>query len=322
MELNHDGLLQAYRSMRTIREFENRISKEFAAGTVPGFTHLYLGQEAVAVGVCMHLDDNDSIASTHRGHGHCIAKGCDVKEMALELFCKRDGICKGKGGSMHIADISKGMLGANAIVGAGAPLALGAALTNKTLGKKNVAVAFCGDGATNQGTVFESMNFAVVLKLPLIFAIENNGYGEHTGISYHLGSKDISSRTEGFGIPTATVDGTDFFAVYEAMGEAVKRAHAGEGPSAIEAIAPRWHGHFEGDPQTYRNLDEIKELKANKDPLVLFRDKVLQDGSLTAEELDEIDKEVLALINEAVEAAKVADDPLPEDLTTDVYVSY
>src|SRR5690606_343250 len=150
--------------------------KEFAAGTVPGFTHLYLGQEAVATGVCMHLGDSDHISSTHRGHGHCIAKGCDVRGMALELWCKRHGLCKGKGGSMHIADLSRGMLGANAIVGAGAPLALGAALTARTLGRPDVAVAFGGDGATNQGTVFEALNFAVVLRLPVVFAIENNGY--------------------------------------------------------------------------------------------------------------------------------------------------
>jgi acetoin:2,6-dichlorophenolindophenol oxidoreductase subunit alpha len=322
VELSHSELIRAYRTMRTIREFESRISREFEAGTVPGFTHLYLGQEAVATGVCMHLTDDDYISSTHRGHGHCIAKGCDVRKMALELWCKRDGLCKGKGGSMHIADVSKGMLGANAIVGAGAPLALGAALTAKTLGKPNVSVTFGGDGATNQGTVFESMNFAVVLKLPVIFAVENNGYGEHTGIEYHLGAKDIASRAAGFGMPAVMVDGTDFFAVYEAMGEAAARARAGGGPTTIECIAPRWRGHFEGDAQAYRNLDEIKELKEKKDCLKRFRKRVTKDKSVAATELDAVDREVLELIELAVEAAKVAPPPEPADLLTDVYVSY
>lgn len=322
MELSQADLLKAYRIMRTIREFESRIAVEFEAGTVPGFTHLYLGQEAIATGVCMHLDDKDAISSTHRGHGHCIAKGCDVKKMMLELYCKRDGICKGKGGSMHIADINKGMLGANAIVGAGVPLAVGAALTAKTLGKGNVAVAFGGDGSSNQGTVFESMNFAVVLKLPLIFAVENNGYGEHTGIAYHLGAKDLVTRSAAFGMPAVEVDGTDFFAVYDAMGEAVARARAGAGPSTVVSVAARWRGHFEGDPQTYRDLSEIKELRENKDCLKKFRERVLGEGTLPAEQLDTIDKEVLELIETAVKEAKAAADPLPEDLTTDVYISY
>ncbi|OGT82194.1 MAG: ABC transporter substrate-binding protein, partial [Gammaproteobacteria bacterium RIFCSPLOWO2_12_FULL_52_10] len=260
--------------------------------------------------------------STHRGHGHCIAKGCDVREMMLELYCKRDGICKGKGGSMHIADIKKGMLGANAIVGAGAPLAVGAALTAKTLGTTNIAVAFGGDGATNQGTVFESMNFAVVLKLPVIFAVENNGYGEHTGISYHLGCGDIAARSAAFGMPAVKVDGTDFFAVYEAMGVAVARARSGGGPSTIEMEAPRWRGHFEGDPQLYRNMDEVKELRENRDPLKIFRARVLKDKMLTDAEMDKIDAEVLALIERSVAEAKIAPDPRPEDLTTDVYINY
>ena len=322
MDISHDVLLKAYRTMKTIREFESRVAREFEAGTVPGFTHLYLGQEAVATGICAHLTEKDAISSTHRGHGHCIAKGCDVREMMLELYCKRDGICKGKGGSMHIADISKGMLGANAIVGAGAPLAVGAALAAKTLGTNNIAVAFGGDGATNQGTVFESMNFAVVLKLPLIFAVENNGYGEHTGIDYHLGSGDITARTAAFGMPAVKVDGTDFFAVYEAMGEATARARSGGGPSAIEMDAPRWRGHFEGDPQLYRNLDELKELREKRDCLKKFRERVLNDKTMTAEELDAIDKEVMDLIDQSVAEAKAAPDPLPEDLTTDVYINY
>jgi len=322
MNISHDVLLKAYRTMKTIREFESRIAREFEAGTVPGFTHLYLGQEAVATGVCAHLTDKDAISSTHRGHGHCIAKGCDVREMMLELYCKRDGICKGKGGSMHIADIKKGMLGANAIVGAGAPLAVGAALAAKTLGTRNIAVAFGGDGATNQGTVFESMNFAVVLKLPVIFAVENNGYGEHTGISYHLGSGDIAARSAAFGMPAVKVDGTDFFAVYEAAGEAIARARDGGGPSTVEMEAPRWRGHFEGDPQLYRNMDEVKYLREKRDCVKKFRERVLAEKTMTAGELDTIDKEVLDLIERSVAEAKTAPEPRPEDLTTDVYINY
>ena len=192
-------LLKSYRVMKSIRDFEMRISKEFALGTVPGMTHLYVGQEAVAAGICADLTELDYIASTHRGHGHCIAKGCDIRGMAMELFRKAEGLCKGKGGSMHIADVSKGMLGANAIVGGASPLACGAALSAKTLGRKNVGVAFVGDGATNQGTTFESMNYAIVLKLPMIFAIENNGFGEHTGIDYAVGA-DITERAAAFGM--------------------------------------------------------------------------------------------------------------------------
>ncbi len=322
MALDKNELIRAYRTMKTIREFETRIAREFEAGTLPGFTHLYLGQEAIATGVCMHLTDADFISSTHRGHGHCIAKGCDVRKMMLELYCKRDGLCHGKGGSMHIADLSKGMLGANAVVGAGAPLAAGAALTAKTLGTGNVAVAFGGDGSLNTGAVFETMNFAVVLKLPLIFAIENNGYGEHTGIEYHLGSKDIASRTAAFGMPVVVVDGTDFFAVYDAMAEAVSHARAGNGPYAIEAIAPRWRGHFEGDPQTYRSPEEIKEAREKKDAVKNFRARVLSDQTLDETTLDGIDREVLDLIEASVTESKAAEAPRPEDLTTDVYVSY
>jgi pyruvate dehydrogenase E1 component alpha subunit len=223
---------------------------------------------------------------------------------------------------MHIADLSKGMLGANAVVGAGAPLAAGAALTAKTLGNGHVAVAFGGDGSLNTGSVFETMNFAVVLKLPLIFAIENNGYGEHTGIKYHLGSKDISSRTAGFGMPVVVIDGTDFFAVHDAMVQALKHVHAGNGPYAIEAIAPRWRGHFEGDPQTYRSPEEIKDVRENQDAVRNFRERVIREQTLDEATLNSIDEEVMALIEDSVTEAKAAEAPRPEDLTTDVYVSY
>src|SRR6266404_2778645 len=191
MQLSREELVRAYRSMVTIRRFEDRVQEEFSAGNIPGFVHLYAGEEASAVGMCMHLTDRDRIASTHRGHGHCIAKGCDTEAMMSELFAKAGGLCGGKGGSMHIADLDRGMLGANGIVGGGPPLVVGAALTAKTLGRGTVAVSFTGDGGSNQGTTFEAMNMAVVLKLPAIFVFENNQYGEGTGVDYAVGSHDI-----------------------------------------------------------------------------------------------------------------------------------
>ena len=201
MQLSHESLIKAYRSMATIRQFEERVQEEFSKGNIPGFVHLYAGQEASAVGVCSHLGPGDHIASTHRGHGHSIAKGCDVTGMMLELFAKDGGLCGGKGGSMHIADLDQGMLGANGIVGGGPPLVVGAALTAKTLKTGNVAISFTGDGGSNQGTTFEAMNMAVVLRLPAIFVFENNGYGEYTGASYAVGSHDIAGRAAGFGLP-------------------------------------------------------------------------------------------------------------------------
>lgn len=239
MSLSKSELLKAYRKMREIRVFEERLHQENTTGDIPGFIHLYCGEEAIAVGVCENLKDTDYIGSTHRGHGHCIAKGCDIHGMMAEIFGKDSGLCRGKGGSMHIADLSKGMLGANAIVGGAPPLAIGAALTAKTLGNGGVAVSFTGDGGSNQGLVFEAMNMAVVLQLPVIFMFENNGFGEATGHDYAVGGRNITQRAAGFGMPAVKVDGTDFFAVYEAVSEAVERARNGGGPTAIEAIAHR-----------------------------------------------------------------------------------
>jgi len=322
MQLSRDDLLEAYRTMSIIREFEERVHLLFADGKIPGFVHLYAGQEAIATGVCRRLTDQDHIGSTHRGHGHCIAKGCDVDGMMLELFGRRDGLCSGKGGSMHIADLDKGMLGANAIVGGSPPLAIGAALRHKTLGEPNVAVAFSGDGASNQGTVFEAMNMAVVLNLPCIFVFENNGYGEGTGADYAVGSRDVAGRAAGFGMPAVKVDGADFFAVEQAAGEAIERARAGKGPSAIEAQITRFYGHFEGDPQLYRAPDEVENLRATRDCLKLFRARVTEAGLLEHTVLDEVDADVTSLIDQAVAAAEGGTPPAPDALMTDVYVSY
>ncbi len=258
LQLSRDDLLDAYRRMRLIREFEERVHDEFSAGNIPGFVHLYAGEEASGVGVCLHLDDRDAIASTHRGHGHCIAKGCDIDGMMHEIFGRKDGLCGGKGGSMHIADLSKGMLGANGIVGAGAPLVCGAALAAKTLKTGGVGVCFYGDGASNQGAVLESYNLAKIWNLPMVFVAEDNGYAESTSSSWSVGGSQVG-RGNGFGIPSREVDGQDFFAVYEAAGEAIERARAGEGPSLLHMKLTRFFGHFEGDAMTYRADDEIAQ---------------------------------------------------------------
>jgi len=317
-----EELLYAYRIMRTIRVFETRVGQEFEKGTIPGFTHLYSAQEAIATAVCMNLLDTDYIGSTHRGHGHSIAKGCDVKGMVAELMGKATGLCKGKGGSMHVADLSKGMLGANGIVGGSAPLCVGAGLSAKTRGTRGVAVSFIGDGGSNEGVVFESMNLAVVLKLPVLFMYENNGYGEATGFSYAVGSGDIAGRAAAFGMPAEKVDGTDFFAVHESVKRAVERARDGGGPSAIEAMTTRFGGHFVGDPQLYRAKGEVEKQRQEMDCLVFFVDRVLQQKAITRKALEDIDAEVESLMEEAVQEALAAPYPAPEELFTDVYKTY
>jgi pyruvate dehydrogenase E1 component alpha subunit len=315
-------LLRAYRTMRTIRTFEERVVREFEGGNIPGFVHTYDAQEAIGTAVCMHLSDEDHIGSTHRGHGHSIAKGCDVKRMMQELMGRSTGLCRGKGGSMHIADISKGMLGANGIVGGAPPLAVGAALSAKTLKNRRVAVAFTGDGASNEGTVFESLNLAVVLKLPVIFVFENNGYGEATAVNYAVGSGDIAARTAAFGMPAEKVDGADFFAVYNCAAKAVARARDGGGPSAIEAVITRYGGHFVGDPQLYRAKDEVPRLRREMDCLKNFRARVRGAEWLDEAELNAIDADVAALIEAAVAEGLAAPHPVPADLYTDVYNAY
>jgi TPP-dependent pyruvate/acetoin dehydrogenase alpha subunit len=320
--LDRTRTLHAYRQMRLIRDFEERLHVEIATGDIPGFTHLYAGQEAVAVGVCEQLGDADYIVSTHRGHGHCIAKGCDVLGMMKEIYGRQDGLCHGKGGSMHIADMTKGMLGANAIVGGGPPIAVGAAIACKLRGNRNVSVAFGGDGSANQGTVFEAMNMAVVLKVPAIFILENNGYSEHTGASYAVGSNDLAGRSRAFGMPAECVDGADFHAVFDAMGRAVAHARSGGGPSTIETTITRFYGHFEGDPQNYRAKDEVAKLRVSMDCLKRFRARVAADGSVAAAELDAIDAEVSALIERAVVEAKASPPPAPAALYSDVYINY
>jgi pyruvate dehydrogenase E1 component alpha subunit len=321
-QLTADQLLHAYQVMRTIRVFEERLHVEFATGEIPGFVHLYAGEEASAAGVMAHLGDDDCIASNHRGHGHCIAKGVDVYGMMAEIYGKKTGVCQGKGGSMHIADFEKGMLGANGIVGAGAPLIVGAALAAKLKGTDSVAVVFFGDGGSNEGAVFEAMNMASVWNLPCLFIAENNGYAEATASNWSVACDHIADRAAGFGMPGVTVDGFDFFAVHEAAGAAVERARAGEGPSLIEVKLTRYYGHFEGDAQTYRAPDEVKHFREHNDCLMQFRERTLRAGRVQASQLGQIDSEVDLLIENAVRKAKSDPKPSAADLLSDVYVSY
>ncbi|MFC6276544.1 thiamine pyrophosphate-dependent dehydrogenase E1 component subunit alpha [Psittacicella hinzii] len=322
LHLPKDKLLAVYRKMRTIREFEDRLHLDFARGEIPGFVHLYAGEEAVAVGVCEHLQDEDRIASTHRGHGHCIAKGVDVIGMMKEIYGRYDGVCHGKGGSMHIADLSKGMMGANGILGAGAPLVCGAALAAKIRKNGAVAVTFCGDGAANQGTVLESLNLAAIWQLPVIFVIENNGYAESTSRCYATAVEDYVKRAEGFAVPAVSVDGNDFFAVHQAVGQMIEAARAGKGPALIECRTNRFYGHFEGDAQTYRAPGEVEKLRAEHDCLQHFAQKVIAEGLVSEQELATVDQEVKDLIASSVEQAKAAPQPAVSELLTDVYVNY
>lgn len=320
--LSKEDLLSAYRTMRTIREFEERLHVEFARGDIPGFVHLYAGEEACATGIMMHLTDIDRIASTHRGHGHCIAKGVDVDAMMAEIYGKATGCCHGKGGSMHIAELEKGMMGANGILGAGAPLICGAGLAAKFRGDGGIGITFFGDGAANQGTVLESMNLAAVWNLPVLFVVENNGYAESTSVEYATAVDSYVDRATGFGLPGVSVDGTDFFAVYEAAGEMIRRARTGGGPALLECKTIRFFGHFEGDAQTYKAKGENEHNRATRDCLELFARRVTGAGVVSEGEIVAIDREVIQRIEDAVSAAKAAPLPAPRELTTDVYVSY
>jgi len=321
VEIRKEKLLWMYERMKLIRTFEDRVADLFGQGKLPGFVHLYAGEEAIAVGVIAHLTDRDRITSTHRGHGHCIAKGVDVKEMMAELYGKTTGSCKGRGGSMHIADMNKGMLGACGIVGAGGPLACGSGLTAKVLGTDEVTVCFLGDGASEQGTIHESMNLAGIWKLPVIFICENNMYAESTPSSYHCAAGEICARAAGYNIPGLAIDGTDVFAVYEASEDAVSRARRGEGPSLIEARAFRYYGHFVGDAQTYKTEKEVENYKV-RDPITTFRKRVLDHHLISEPELEKIDDWAKEAVEESVRYAEESPYPVPEDCLKDVYTSY
>jgi len=315
-------LLKVYRQMRTIRSFEEKLHELVSVGKIGGFMHLYAGQEAIAVGVCSQLRDDDLVGSTHRGHGHCIAKGVDVKAMMAELFGRATGTNRGKGGSMHIADVEKGMLGANGIVGGGIPLVTGAALTAQVLARNNVAVSFFGDGATNQGQFHESLTMASNWKLPVVYVCENNGFGEFTPTEFVVPVKDIADRATSYAMRSAIADGMDFFDVYEKASEAIDLARKGEGPTLLECKTYRFYGHYVGDQTPYRNKEEAEEWIQNRDPLDIFESKASEAGIVEPDDLRRIDGEVAALLNEAVLEAEAAPLPSVDDVLTDVYVSY
>ena len=321
-QLDAEQLLYMYRTMVKIREFEEAAGRLAEQAKIPGAVHLYAGEEAVAVGVCANLDPEDTITSTHRGHGHSIAKGVDLNAMMAEIFGKASGVCKGKGGSMHIADIEKGMLGANGIVGASVPLAVGAALSATYFGTDAVGVAFFGDGATSQGVVHESMNLAAIWRLPVIFACENNHYAESTPVEYAVAGSDIADRAAGYGIPGVVVDGMDVFAVYEAAGEAVRRARAGEGPTLLELKTYRYHGHYHADEPLKYRLKEEEDLWKKRDPIPNFERRVLEQKLIPATTLEAIRTKIEAEIEAAVKFALASPLPPIDELYTDVYVNY
>ncbi len=318
MAIEKGKLIDMYRRMVRIRVFEERVRKEFAAGNIGGFVHLYSGEEATAVGACANLTDADYITSTHRGHGHLIAKGGKTDKMMAELYAKKTGYNKGKGGSMHIADVEIGILGANGIVGGGIPIAGGAALSAQTRGTDQVAVCFLGDGASNTSRFHEGINLAACWKLPVVYVIENNQYAESTRIVETCRLTNVADRAIAYGIPGVTVDGNDVLAVYEAVAEAVGRARKGEGPSIVECKTYRHHGHYEGDTMTYRTDKEVEEWK-KRDPIVRFRNKLGEMGVLSKEGADKIDQEINEEIEQAVKFAEESPLPAPEEALEDVY---
>jgi acetoin:2,6-dichlorophenolindophenol oxidoreductase subunit alpha len=322
MNLPANQLVEMYRKMVTIRLFEEKIIDLYARGLVPGLAHLYVGEEAIAVGVCANLGDEDYITSTHRGHGHVIAKGAELKYMMAELFGKKTGYCKGKGGSMHIADVAIGILGANGIAGGGLPIAIGAGLSAKMRKTDQVTACFFGDASSNHGTFHESLNFAAVHRLPVIFVCENNTYGISVSQKQHQAIKDISIRAAAYSMPGVTIDGNDVMAVYETTGKAIKRARAGEGPTLIEAKTYRWRGHHEGDPnqgKRYRTMEEIQEWM-KKCPIKRFEGKLVSEKILTQPKIKKIWEGVQKEIDDSVEFANQSPFPQPQDLYEDVYV--
>ncbi len=314
--------VELYRVMRTIRAFEERATILFGENKIWGTIHSYAGEEAIAAGVCAHLRDDDWITSTHRGHGHCIAKRADLGRMFAELLGRETGYCRGRGGSMHIADTSKGNLGANGIVGGGIPIATGAALTAKQLGTDQVAVSFFGDGAANQGTFHESLNLAAIWKLPAIYVCENNQYAESLPVKRAFAVDDIARRADGYGMPGVRVDGRDVRAVHAVAGEAVARARSGKGPTLVVADSYRHEGHYYGDPRKYQSKEEIEGWKAQFDPIADARTWIAAEKLATPHELDAIDREVTDEIERAVAWAESGPLASPIRLPEDVYASY
>jgi len=318
LNLSKEKHVEMLRKMLEIRFFEEKVFELYAQNLVPGTIHLYAGEEAVAVGVCSNLRKDDYITSTHRGHGHCIAKGADLKRTMAEILGKKTGYCKGKGGSMHIADFSIGMLGATAVVGAGIPIAVGAGLSIKLRRTDQVVACFFGEGASNQGTFHEGINMASIWKLPVIFVCENNLYAMGTRQSIVMNIENIADRAVAYGIPGGVVDGNDVFAVYEAAEKAVERARKGEGPTLIECKTYRHKGHSRVDPARYRPKEEVEEWLA-KDPIKRFKEKLMHARILNEAEIQHIEREVSVEIEEAVKFAIESPFPEPEEAVEDVY---
>ncbi len=321
MKISEDRLLAIYRTMVRIRLFETKVGELFAANQIPGFVHLSIGQEGSSVGACSALRPDDYITSTHRGHGHMIAKGADIRRMMAELFGKRDGCCKGKGGSMHIADFGIGVLGANGVVAGGFPIAVGAGLSAKLRGTDQVTLCFFGDGASNRGPFHEALNMASIWKLPVIFMCENNQYASTTSASYSLSVTEVSTRAAGYGMPGLTVPGSDVLKVFSSVTKAVKRARKGEGPSLVEAKTYRYKGHFEGDPQRYRSSEEVEKAKEN-DPLDRFKNYLSQKGFISTRKERALAKEIEKEIEEAVSFAETSPFPDPEEALEDLYINF
>ena len=319
MAIEKGKLINMFKKMLQIRRFEEAVYMGFEAGEIPGFVHTYIGEEAVAVGACAALRADDYISSTHRGHGHLIAKGAKIDRMMAEIYGKKTGYCKGKGGSMHIADVGIGILGANGIVGAGIPIATGAALSATMRGTDQVAIAFFGDGASNTTRFHEGINLGAIWKLPVIYLCENNLYGEYTPSYQTLPIKNVADRAVAYGIPGEVVDGNDVEAVYEAVAKAAARARKGEGPTLIECETYRFRAHDEGEPQLYRTKEEIEE-HMKDDPIPRFRKKLIKTGVLTEKEADEIDQEIVKERDNAVKFAKESPSPEPEETLKDVFV--
>ena len=320
VKLTDNILKDMHRRMVRIRRFEETAGKMMENGKIPGALHLYVGEEAVASGVMVHLSDQDQITSTHRGHGHLIAKGGAFDRMFAELYGKSTGYCKGKGGSMHISNMEIGMLGANGIVGGGPPIAMGAAFSNKFRKTKNVVCCFFGDGASNEGSFHEAANMAGLYKLPVVFVCENNGYGEYTPQRNHQAIVDVADRAAGYGMPGVVVDGMDVAAVYEAAGECIARARAGEGPSLLECKTYRYYDHVgvRGMGLVYRTDDEVIEWK-KRDPIDLFESRLAEQDILSTDQIKAVHDEVLAEIGKAIEFAESSPFPDPSSILEDVY---
>jgi acetoin:2,6-dichlorophenolindophenol oxidoreductase subunit alpha len=307
-------------TMWQIRRFEEAVDDLFARGLMHGTMHLSIGQEASATGTCFALRDDDAITSTHRGHGHCIAKGADLERMMAELLAKETGYCRGRGGSMHIADVATGNLGANGIVAGGIPIAAGAGLAYRLQGLDRVVVSFFGDGAANEGAFHEAVNLAAIWKLPVIFLCENNKYGMSFSTEKSFAIENISERALGYGIPGVTVDGNDVEAVHEVVTDAVDRARRGEGPTLVESVTYRWKGHSKSDKNLYRTKEEISEWR-DRDPIIRFETAVRERGVLDQAAIDAIRSEVTQEIRTAVRAANAAPDASPDDLLTAVFAT-